>query len=101
MRRPNAGTWRMTLLICDACKLTAVADEPPSASGDELAPGWIVRRIGGRDFTLCDCCGSIRQFKGGISAYLQKQLGVDPNAEIEFRDVPGGGLHRQRLRQSK
>ncbi|NKB16260.1 MAG: hypothetical protein HC774_04285 [Sphingomonadales bacterium] len=78
-----------------------MADEPPSAGGDGLASGWIVRRIDGRDFTLCDCCGSIRQFKGGISAYLQKQLGVDPYAEIEFMDVPGGGLHRQRLGQGK
>lgn len=89
----------MTALVCDACKLPPPDAAAASTESGTLAAGWVVRRIDGRTFTLCDCCGSIRQFKGGISAYLQKSLGVSEYAEVEFEDVPGGGLHRQRLRR--
>lgn len=89
----------MAETVCDACKLPPPDADAVRVAEGALAPGWVVRRIDGRTFTLCDCCGSIRQFKGGVSAYLQKTLGVSEYAEIEFDDVPGGGLHRQRLKR--
>lgn len=89
----------MTSLACDACKMPPYpADAAPSAATG-LPPGWTVRRIAGRTFTLCECCGSIRHFKGGISTYLQENLGLAPDARFEFEDAPGGGLHRSRIRR--
>jgi hypothetical protein len=87
----------MSEIVCDACKLPPPAG---AALGDTgLATGWVIRRIDGRSFTLCDCCGSIRHFKGGISAYLQRHLGVNEYAEVDFGDAPGSGLHRHRVRR--
>lgn len=85
----------MSDVICDACRLPP--PEPVELGPDGLVKGWYIRRIAGRTYTLCDCCGSIRHFRGGISAYLQCHLGVGEYAEFELDDVPGGGLHRQRL----
>ena len=55
------------------------ADAPREATSG-LPAGWVVRRINGRAYTLCDCCGSIRHFKGGVSTYLQEHLGVSEYA---------------------
>ena len=60
---------------------------------------WVVRRINERAYILCDCCGSIRHFKGGVSSYLQEHLGVPEYARCDFSDEEGGGLHRNRVRR--
>ena len=84
-------------IICDACEL------PPHGRAaekivDELPAGWYWRTFGRRTFRLCDCCGSIHHFKGGISPYLQETLGLAPNAVCDFEasEKAGGGLHRRR-----
>ncbi|MDX2289359.1 MAG: hypothetical protein NW217_11130 [Hyphomicrobiaceae bacterium] len=88
----------MTEPTCDACKLPPYPDEGPMDTVTGLRVGWSVRRISGRSFTLCDCCGNIRHFKGGVSTYLQEALGVSERAVCDFPDIPGGGLHRTRVR---
>ena len=82
--------------ICDACKLPPYPADLPLSQETGLPEGWIVRRINGRSFTLCDCCGSIKHFKGGVSTYRQENLGLGPDARLEGADAPGGGLHRTR-----
>lgn len=85
-------------LVCDACGLPPVAGAADVAPApDALPAGWVRRKIGRRTFALCDCCGSIHHFKGGISAYLQDALGVGPNAMCDFAQEPGSGLHRLRI----
>lgn len=88
-------------LICAACRLPPLAAGEAAMAEDArpLPPGWRERRIAGRSFILCECCGDIRHFKGGISLYLQENLGVGPNAQCDFADEPGSGLHRTRLRR--
>lgn len=89
-------------MTCDACRqppMHVAEAEPEARDGGALPPGWRIRRIAGRSFTLCDCCGDIRHFKGGISLYLQENLGVGPNAQCDFGDEPGSGLHRARVRR--
>lgn len=86
-------------LACEACKMTPYPADAPRDSGTGLPAGWVVRRINGRAYTLCDCCGSIRHFKGGISTYLQENLGVPEYAQCDFGDEEGGGLHRNRSRR--
>lgn len=81
-------------IICDACGLAPHgAAEIIDDAG--LPTGWHVRTFGRRTFTLCDCCGSILQFKGGVSPYLQEALGLAPTAFCDFTK-PGSGLHRLR-----
>lgn len=100
-------------LVCDACGLppqppvqavaagaAATNAVAPGTAADELPAGWVRRKIGRRTFTLCDCCGSIHHFKGGISAYLQDALGLGPNAMCDFAEAPGSGLHRLRVRRA-
>ncbi len=86
-------------LICDACKLAPYPADAPRHAETGLPKGWVVRRINGRAFTLCDCCGSIKHFKGGISTYLQENLGLPEYAQCEFEEEVGGGLHRLRVRR--
>lgn len=88
----------MAETTCDACKLPPYPADAPVVAETGLPAGWIVRRIAGRTFTLCDCCGNIRHFKGGVSTYLQENLGLAPDARLEAADAPGGGLHRTRVR---
>ena len=83
-------------LVCDACKLTPFPADAPRVAQTGLPNGWIVRRINGRAYTLCDCCGDILHFKGGISTYLQENLGVPEYAVCEFEEQSGGGLFRNR-----
>ncbi|MCB1506432.1 MAG: hypothetical protein KDJ47_15755 [Hyphomicrobiaceae bacterium] len=84
-------------LSCDACKLAPYPVDAERDAESGLPKGWVVRRINGRAYTLCDCCGNIRHFKGGISTYLQENLGVPEYAQCEFEEGAGGGLHRNRL----
>lgn len=89
----------MADLICDACKMPPYPADIAVSPETGLPTGWVSRRIAGRTFTLCDCCGNIRHFKGGVSTYLQENLGVSQDAHCDFQDVPGGGLHRARLKR--
>lgn len=87
-------------LVCAACRLAPVPTEASDSGSDGGLPrGWVVRRIAGRTYTLCDCCGDIRHFKGGISTYLQENLGVPEYAQCDFGDEQGGGLHRNRVKR--
>ncbi len=87
-------------LVCDACGLPPYPPGEAMPAGQSLPGGWVRRTIGRRTFTLCDCCGSVRHFRGGVSAYLQDALGVAPNAVCDFSasSEPGSGLHRFRVR---
>lgn len=84
---------------CDACKMPPYPADTPRDAETGIPRDWTVRRIGGRTFTLCDCCGNIRHFKGGVSTYLQEHLGLGPDARLQGADEPGGGLHRTRVRR--
>lgn len=86
-------------LVCAACKMAPYPADAPRDDATGLPAGWIVRRINGRAYTLCDCCGSIRHFKGGLSTYLQENLGLPEHAQCEFEEGTGGGLHRNRVRR--
>ncbi len=86
-------------LICDACKMAPYPADTPHNAETGLPDTWVVRRINGRAYTLCDCCGSVRHFKGGISSYLQENLGVPEHAQCDFGEEAGGGLHRHRFRR--
>ena len=68
---------------CEACgaKVSACSDHLSEASG--LPESWYVRCINGRDYVLCDVCGSHFQFKGGMSPYLRNALGLDGDARCE------------------
>ena len=69
---------------CDACGVKAgdCGEQMNEQSG--LPVSWFVRVINDRDYTLCDCCGSIFQFKGGMSSYLQEALGLNEDARCEL-----------------
>lgn len=66
-----------------------------------LPPGWYQRRINKRTYVLCEVCGNIKHFKGGISTYLQEYLGLSPQAQCEFDEATGSGLHRTRFKRSR
>ena len=65
-----------------------------------LPRGWRPRRIDGRVYILCDVCGNLRQFVGGLSPYLQDRLGLPPGkVEVElpeYTDIPADWLTRCR-----
>lgn len=86
-------------LVCAACRLSPFPADAPRDAASGLPHGWVVRLIAGRTYTLCDCCGDIRHFKGGISTYLQESLGVSEHAKCDFGDEQGGGLHRNRVKK--
>ena len=77
---------------CDACKSECSFDVcGPTDLKDALPKGWRPRRLDGRVYILCDICGNIRQFKGGLSPYLQELLELPPYVTIEipeFTDLP-------------
>ena len=83
---------------CAACGLPPYPPDRPIDAASGLPTGWVDRRIGSRQYLLCECCGDIRHFKGGISPYLQEHLGVGPNAQCQFGEQPGSGLHKSRVR---
>ncbi len=73
-------------VCCDACKQEAVLDMPkhgPVAVKDTLPRRWRPRRIDGRVYILCDICGNLMQFSGGLSRYLQELLNLPFNVEFE------------------
>ena len=83
--------------VCDACKLPPHPPKVAREAETGLPPGWVVRHVANRTFTLCECCGDIRHFSGGISPYLQENLGLGPHAHCAFDETPGCGLHRVRV----
>jgi hypothetical protein len=80
---------------CEACGLPPHDGEGRAIASAEPPAGWHMRRIGRRSFVLCDVCGDIQHFKGGVSAYLQEALGIGPRAFPDFSEA-GAGLHRLR-----
>ncbi len=82
----------MTCVHCDACKTACTIEvSGPTELKDALPKGWRPRRIDGRVYILCDICGNIRQFKGGLSPYLQERLNLPFNVSIEtpeYTDFP-------------
>ncbi len=87
-----------TTTICAACRLEPFPADAPRDRETGLPQGWVVRTISGRSYTLCECCGDIRHFKGGVSSYLQENLGLSPTARLDsaLSDEVGSGLHRLR-----
>ncbi len=77
----------MSSSCCDACGMSADAYDESLSDGSGLPESWFVRRIEKREYALCDCCGSLRQFKGGISPYLSQALGLDMDARCELGEV--------------
>ena len=56
----------------------------PTDLKDALPKGWRPRRIDGRVYVLCGVCGSLRQFTGGLSPYLQDRLSLPQHVEVEY-----------------
>lgn len=79
-------------ICCDACKTECtLAVTGPTLLKNALPRGWRPRRIDGRVYVLCDVCGNIRQFVGGLSPYLRECLGLPYNAVVEtpeYDDLP-------------
>ena len=77
---------------CDACgQGCAVKADGPTDLKDALPKGWRPRRIDGRVYVLCDVCGNLRQFVGGLSPYLQDRLALPQHVEVEYpeyTDIP-------------
>jgi hypothetical protein len=83
---------------CAACGLEPFPADAPRDHETGLPPGWYRHVIARRTFVLCECCGDIRHFKGGISLYLQETLGLPPHAGLDSAasGEVGSGLHRLR-----
>lgn len=71
---------------CDACGAgcDVVAGNGPKELKNALPKGWRPRRIDGRVYVLCDVCGNLRHFTGGLSPYLQDRLSLPQHVEVEF-----------------
>ena len=64
-------------ICCDACRTEIkITVTTPTLLKNALPRGWRPRRIDGRVYVLCDICGNLRQFVGGLSPYLQDRLGL-------------------------
>lgn len=71
-------------IACDACQTSCeISVAGPTLLQRALPRGWRPRRIDGRVYVLCDICGNLRQFVGGLSPYLQERLKLPSNVEIE------------------
>lgn len=97
---PSRPPPSMTV-CCDSCKAACtVTVSGPTLLRRALPRGWRPRRIDGRVYILCDICGNLRQFVGGLSPYLQQRLGLPPNVEIEtpeYSELPDAWLNRRGL----
>ncbi len=79
-------------VCCDACKIEVELDMPKSGPVDvknTLPRRWRPRRIDGQVYILCDICGNLNQFVGGLSAYLQELLNLPFNVEFETPEYDG------------
>lgn len=83
---------------CESCKTECTLSvSGPTLLRRALPRGWRPRRIDGRVYILCDICGNLRQFVGGLSPYLQQHLGLPPNVEIEtpeYTELPDAWVRR-------
>jgi len=71
-------------ICCEACEASCeLTVEGPTLLKRALPRGWRPRRIDGRVYVLCEVCGNLRQFVGGLSPYLQDRLGLPGNVEFE------------------
>lgn len=96
---PEARAGDPAKVSCDSChaECTLTPVSGPTLLRRTLPRGWRPRRIDGRVYILCDICGNLRQFVGGLSPYLQQRLGLPPNVEIEFpehTELPDAWLNR-------
>ncbi|MDX2289358.1 MAG: hypothetical protein NW217_11125 [Hyphomicrobiaceae bacterium] len=73
-------------ISCDACACECeIVVNGPTLLKDALPRRWRPRRIDGRVYILCDVCGNLRQFVGGLSPYLLDRLGLARgNVDIEL-----------------
>ncbi len=74
-------------VCCDACKQEAVLDMP--SNGPVAVKDTLPRRIDGHVYILCDICGNLKQFVGGLSPYLQELLNLPFHAEFETPEYDG------------
>jgi len=91
-------------MASDACEACGINVREYGESLDQqsgLPESWFVRTIDGRDYTLCDCCGSFRQFKGGMSPYLQDALSLDHQARCVLDEVKTMAEARAKLRKKR
>jgi hypothetical protein len=78
---------------CEACQTEhEIVVNSPTLLKDALPRGWRPRRIDGRVYILCDVCGNLRQFVGGLSPYLKDRLGLTGSQfdieTPEYTDIP-------------
>jgi len=72
---------------CRACGCEQDCEETGEAS--EAAPlpkGWYVRHIDYTDYVLCDVCGAISHFNGGLSPYLMEALELNEYVSFDISD---------------
>jgi hypothetical protein len=66
------------------CRACGCEGETPTATADAALPaGWFVRNIDEVEYVLCDVCGHIRHFRGGVSPYLTDALELDEGARCD------------------
>ena len=73
-----------TKIQCDACKQECeITTTGPTDLKVAMPKGWRPRRIDNHVYNLCDVCGNIRHFCGGLSAYLQDRLDLPNHVEFD------------------
>lgn len=83
---------------CEACgQGCELETSGPTDLKAALPKGWRPRRIDGRVYILCDVCGNIRHFCGGLSAYLQDRLGLPVQVEFDRPEVEDFSFWTPRL----
>ncbi len=69
---------------CDACKVEQNCETEDEINPETALPHkWYKRCIEEHDYILCDVCGNIRHFKGGVSAYLTETLNLPAHARAD------------------
>ena len=77
----------MTKYQCEACKSELECSGEDEINFDTNLPHrWYVRVIDDRRYVLCDVCGNIRQFKGGVSPYLTDALSLGLEARCDVSE---------------
>ena len=87
---------------CDACKQEEVCESEGDLNPKTRLPHkWHKRCIEEHDYILCDVCGNIRHFKGGVSAYLLEALSLPDYARCDVSDeVAASARGRKRRRRT-
>lgn len=68
---------------CRACGCEGESEGDQQAGAPGLPAGWFSRCIDDVDYVLCDVCGSVGHFRGGVSAYLLDTLQLDEGARCD------------------